>query len=505
YQDAKNSNKGSMLYPTSNWAPNGTTNNNGHYLNMKILVESGARNPLEFLEANVQAVPPADNSADKTISSPQILPEGAIARFGKGCVNPKGVAFSPDSKIIAMATSIGVELYDSSTLDEVSFLVVNARINSVKFSPDGKLLVGCCNTEIRLWDMNSFKELVSLKASNSIEYVTFSPDGNLLACVDKGKYVMNSVHDTVKVWNLKSYQLATTLEHSGLIGSIIFSPDSKILAVANHDVVKLWDARSNKEINTLKGNLAHISSLTFSPDSNLLIVGSGIAIKIWDMRNYQLVTTLDHPNGSSSGSEENWEGVNSVTFSPNGSLLASVNLRIDPGGAAGRYERPNGGSLMIWDMKQYKEVNAIKMSLDTVTSVSFSPDGNLIAVGCSDNTIRLCRVKDGSEIMVFNKLLSENSGITVTSIIFSPDSRLMVNIGFVGINEGDRILQLWDMKNFKEIVIPKGYMLDPVEQVGFCPDGKLLASWHIKNMEPSEYNKNSEILIKKITRITVQT
>jgi hypothetical protein len=67
HQDADNSNKGSMLYPIKNWAPNGTTNNNGHYLNMQILVESGARNPLEFLEANVQiASPVGDSKTDLT-------------------------------------------------------------------------------------------------------------------------------------------------------------------------------------------------------------------------------------------------------------------------------------------------------------------------------------------------------------------------------------------------------------------------------------------------------
>jgi WD40 repeat protein/formylglycine-generating enzyme required for sulfatase activity/murein DD-endopeptidase MepM/ murein hydrolase activator NlpD/roadblock/LC7 domain-containing protein len=438
-----------------------------------------------------------DNTVNNTISSAQILPEGAIARFGKGCINPKGVAFSPDSKIIAMATSVGVELYNSSTFDEVSFLVANARINSVKFSSDSKLLAGYGNAEIKLWDMNNFKELVSLKASDSIEFIDFSPDSNLLAYVDKGK--------TVKLWNLKSYQLATSLEHSDSISSFIFSPDGKLLAVANNDVVKLWDTKSYKEINTLKGNLAHISSLTFSPDSSLLTAVSGTAIKIWDMRNYQLVTTLDHPNGSSSGPEEDWEGVNSVTFSPNGSLLASVNLKtftIGMGSRAG-YTNTTGGTLKFWDMRKYKEVTVIKTNLDTVTSVSFSPDGNMIAIGCSDNKIRLYKVKDGSEIITLNKLLS---GITVTSIIFSPDSKLMVNTGFIWLNDSNRILQLWDMKNFKEIVIPKGYLLGPVEQVAFCSSGKLLVSWHEKNIEGSEYNKNSEIIIwdaKKFDKVGI--
>ena len=56
--NAQHSNGGSMLLPISNWAPNGTENNNGHYINMQKLVESGARHPLDFLQANVGNIVP---------------------------------------------------------------------------------------------------------------------------------------------------------------------------------------------------------------------------------------------------------------------------------------------------------------------------------------------------------------------------------------------------------------------------------------------------------------
>ncbi len=47
------------------------------------------------------------------------LPDGSIARLGKGSVDE--IAFSPDGKILAVASSIGVWLYDAHTYEESDY------------------------------------------------------------------------------------------------------------------------------------------------------------------------------------------------------------------------------------------------------------------------------------------------------------------------------------------------------------------------------------------------
>ncbi len=67
------------------------------------------------------------------------LPEGAIARFGKGIVS--GVLYSPDGTRLVVGSSIGIYLYDTTTYREVAPL--NERMeefNRVAFSPDGATL-----------------------------------------------------------------------------------------------------------------------------------------------------------------------------------------------------------------------------------------------------------------------------------------------------------------------------------------------------------------------------
>ena len=49
------------------------------------------------------------------------LPTGAIARYGKGYVFD--FQYSPDGKLIAVGSSIGVWLYDTQSMKEINFLV----------------------------------------------------------------------------------------------------------------------------------------------------------------------------------------------------------------------------------------------------------------------------------------------------------------------------------------------------------------------------------------------
>ena len=85
------------------------------------------------------------------------LPEAAIIRLGKGRIgrSDRAVAFSPNGQFLAVASSIGVWMYDVATSDELSLLPVGLA-NSVSFSPDGTTLAsgsGQDRGELRLWDL----------------------------------------------------------------------------------------------------------------------------------------------------------------------------------------------------------------------------------------------------------------------------------------------------------------------------------------------------------------
>ena len=149
------------------------------------------------------------------------LPEGAVARLGKGAINE--IQYSPEGARLAVATSIGVWLYDTATYREVALIPGHTEgINSATFSPDGKLLVGGgTDGEVRLWDA-------------------------------------------------ETSELTTTLTgHTGVVNSVTFSPDGRTLASGSSDgTVRLWETGTWAHKGTLTGQTWKVLCLAFSPDGN---------------------------------------------------------------------------------------------------------------------------------------------------------------------------------------------------------------------------------------------
>ena len=70
------------------------------------------------------------------------LPDGAIARIGKGEIG--AIEYSPDGTQLAVATTIGIWLYDAKTYQELDLLketdISTYTERGITFSPDGNTL-----------------------------------------------------------------------------------------------------------------------------------------------------------------------------------------------------------------------------------------------------------------------------------------------------------------------------------------------------------------------------
>ena len=121
------------------------------------------------------------------------LPEGAIARLGKGLIN--AVQYPPDGTRLAVATSIGIWLYDTATYREVALIAGHRGwVGSVIFSPDGNTLASVCGGVLSLWDAVTGENRWTSTEIMEAACVAFSPDGKLLASV--------SEDGTVLVWKV---------------------------------------------------------------------------------------------------------------------------------------------------------------------------------------------------------------------------------------------------------------------------------------------------------------
>jgi WD40 repeat protein/serine/threonine protein kinase/tetratricopeptide (TPR) repeat protein len=414
----------------------------------------------------------------------QIIPR--VTKYPRG----PGVTFRPDGKRLAWAgEDRTVRVWDSSTGQEILSLQAEgnrAGSQCVAFSPDGRRLAAASSDRLRVWNAETGQEVLALGGhAASIWDVAFSPDGEWLASAggddravkvwnvgspevatlcestrvvahgvafspDSKQLVSASADGTVKVWDVAAGQVILTLRgHTDRVQSVAFSPDGRWLASASWDgTVKLWDVAWGREILSLKGHTKVVWAVAFSPDGKRLASASWDGtVKVWDAVSGQEISTLRGHSG----------GVMSVAFSPDGQRLASASGNVDQ-------PRFQTGEIKVWDVAGGQAVFTLGGHTRGVSSVVFSPDGKRLASASWDQTVRVWDATDGREIFT---LKSHTGG--VSSVAFSPDGRRLAA------GHGDGMVRLWDVATGQQVFAFKAHT-NTVDGIAFGPEGKRLAT-----------------------------
>ncbi len=108
--------------------------------------------------------------------------------------------------------------------------------------------------------------------------------------------------------------------------------------------------------------------------------------------------------------------------------------------------------------------STFNQAFGTVSSVAFSPDGEVLAAGLADGTLCLWRVADGEQVLV-----CDGHRDWPWAIAFSPDGRYLASAS------QDQTVRLWDHHSGECLQIFRGHR-DWVKSVAFSPDGQYLAS-----------------------------
>ncbi|KAF7588613.1 hypothetical protein BBP40_005451 [Aspergillus hancockii] len=259
------------------------------------------------------------------------------------------------------------------------------------------------------------------------------------------------LHDA-KRFILKNIQIADTAPLQLYCSGLIFAPNMAItrrkfaLELPNWlchfpKVAESWNA----ELQILEGHLGSVYSVSFSPNGQLVASGSGDrTVKLWDTATGSLQQTLNSHSSS----------VRSVAFSPNGELLASCS---------------DDRTVKLWDPVTGLLQQTLHGHKGWVWSVIFSSDGQVIASGSDDKTIKLWDPITGSL-----KQTLENYSGSVRAVSFSPDGRLVAS------GSSDKSVKLWDTAFGLLQQTLKGHT-GTVYSVAFSPDGQLVASGSTDN------------------------
>lgn len=136
--------------------------------------------------------------------------------------------------------------------------------------------------------------------------------------------------------------------------------------------IYVWQLGKEKPLyifgKTLSSNFLDVfgfDSVTFSPDGKILAANNNQNIKLWNMETGKEVATL---SGHS-------DKVTCIAFSPgNGRILASYS-----------YDK----TIKLWDIETKRCLGTLNDHRDSVYILAFSPDGEILASSSNDNTIRL--------------------------------------------------------------------------------------------------------------------
>ena len=365
------------------------------------------------------------------------LPDDAIVRLGKGTIgeSDRAVSFSPDGQCLAVASSIGVWLYEVATSQPLILLPSEFWVHSVVFSPDGTLLAsGLDNGRVELWEVETGTKVATFGHRYSrVTSVMFSPDGTLLAS--------GSWDQIIKLWDVTKREVVGTWEverkdYSVSRVSVVFSPDGTTLASGFMDgTIRLWDIATQTTIAKFEGHVDYINSVAISPDGTLLASGTLGEVKFWDIATKRNIATLE--------GHTNW--INAVSFSPDGTLLATGSL----------------GEVKFWDVGTRRNIATLEGHTGSVYAVSFSSDGTILASASNDGTVRLWDIQTRSTAII-------SQHMTLGSVDFSPNGMTLAA-------GSSNKIRLWDVGTRRNIATLTGHR-NNVNSVSFSPDGTLLAS-----------------------------
>ena len=325
-----------------------------------------------------------------TMGTTWALPEGAIARFGKGEVNHGNVKVSPDGTYFAVGTGMGLWWYDIPSMSPISLWETKrGMVDSIDFSHDGKWIIITSDGIIKVMDVQSGACVTQIEGHDAYA---------MLACSSNGRWIAVAASNrVVKVLDV----------HSGA-------------CIAQMD-------REAREIQS------NVCQLEFSPDGRFLAAATAPNPDTEDPQTY-----VWHPE--TGALIVKFAGRN-FAFSPDSRLLAGA-AADETLNDADRVDR----CVSVWDVTTGERISHFSGHSDSVDVVTFSPCGEFLLSSSRDNSLRVWDIANGVQAEIYNEF-----GRAWKQPFYSPEGTLFTAV--FGGTGAIQTIEIWNVERREKLQV----------------------------------------------------
>jgi WD40 repeat protein len=349
----------------------------------------------------------------------------------------RSVAFAPNGKQIAVAAGNFVELRDGISGELVKSLSGHkAKVIYVGFFADGKSLISYSeDTRIRVWNLENNTSILyeTDDEKHSAQCFSHNSKFNNLVAYNQGDNVIIQ-----NIWKKRSFEFLEGLESE--VNSLNFSGDGSIItAVSDYNKICSWNLSNENRISSYQIPEGKTNCIGFSNDGQMLVTGGfdGV-VRIWNIDKIENTHIGDNLNAAIT------KEYSKLKFSPDGELLVTI-----------------GNSMKIWNA--YNGILLFESNNNTASysKIVFSPDSKKILTVCIDDYLRLWDSASGN--ILYSKKIDN-----IASVSYSPNGDLIA-VGVIDI----KLIKADGLINIASL---SGKHLDYVSCIDFSSDGKQLIS-----------------------------
>ncbi len=389
-----------------------------------------------------------------------VAPNGPIT-LGLGTI--EDMAFSPDGKYIATASSRGITLWNAQTFnliktlysstEQLYFRKILGNFQSYSYYHG----CGDSSTSYKSFDGTSYNWSRTIPARNPKEdqlCIQFSLDGDFIT-------------NGIEVWSINDGTVTDTFDDADNWPTI---PTSKYYSYSvesdynSDDYTSVYTLKiqtvEGDSVATIESQVApkfassYPMSVHFSPDGKTLGVlwntpGGKADYLPLDTSAVLYDLTKDGSSLGTLGHHFDW--ITSVTFSPNNNVVATTKWQ----------------AIDLWNVDTGKHLHTLDIPMTLVRKVSFSADGSLIATTIRKGPFLIWQVDTGE--LIFS---SEGSDIKANDVVLHPNGKSVAFIGYpTSSQQSEAALYILEISEGHPQLLQKESLYGDVK---FSPDGSKL-------------------------------